>query len=165
MILETNMRRLTMILLLMVLSLALALTACGGAANGGAGNGGDEGQSEADDHAEGDGHADDAEHHDEAAIPNNGAVIRIISPEDGAVFNAADEVLIQVQVENFALGEDGNHWHVHLDEGSEIMVMGGNTDQPLRNLTPGEHTIEVMLSNGDHQNLEEGDSVTITVEE
>lgn len=154
------MRRLTLILLLMTLALSLALTACGGAATGGTGNSGEV------DHAEGDDHADDGmEHNDEATIPNDGAVIRIVSPEDGAVFTTADEILVQVEVENFALGEDGNHWHVHLDDASEIMVMGGNTDQPLRNLTPGEHTIEVMLSNGDHQNLEEGDSITITVEE
>jgi hypothetical protein len=54
---------------------------------------------------------------------------------------------------------------VHLNEGGEIMVMGGNTDQPLRNLAPGEYDVNVKLSTGAHEDLQEGDTVTITVEE
>ena len=45
------------------------------------------------------------------------------------------------------------------------MVMGSNHDQVLRGLEPGEHEIGVFMSIETHEQLEDGDSVTITVEE
>ncbi|MBP6469269.1 MAG: hypothetical protein KBE23_11650 [Chloroflexi bacterium] len=107
----------------------------------------------------------DAEH-DEAAdvfVPNNGAEVKLVSPADGAVVAAGADIPITIETVNFPIGENGNHWHIYLD-GTPIMVMGGNTFV-LQNLSSGQHTIEVFLSLGTHENLEEGDTRTITVEE
>lgn len=103
--------------------------------------------------------------HREERIPNpDGAAITLLSPEDGATFAEGDEVIVEVQVDNFALGEDGNHWHIYINGTSWGMVMGENTSQSLRGLEPGEHEIEVYIAGGDHIDFEEGDSITITVE-
>lgn len=109
----------------------------------------------------------DHEHEDEHnRIPNEGgATITITSPEDGTTYGTLDQVLVEVKVENFALGEDGKHWHVYVDGVSFGMVMGGNTDQALPGLEPGEHEVSVFLSLGTHEEYEDGDSVTVVVEE
>lgn len=109
----------------------------------------------------------DHEHEDEHnRIPNEGgATISIISPEDGTTFGTLDQVLIEVEVENFELGVNDNHWHVYVDGVSFGMVMGGNTDQALPGLEPGEHEVSVFLSIGTHEEYEDGDSVTIIVNE
>lgn len=115
------------------------------------------------DHEDGDDHDDEDEH---SRIPNEGgATITITSPEDGATFSTLDQVLVEVQVENFELGEEEKHWHVYVDGVSFGMVMGGNTDQALPGLEPGEHEVSVFLSIGTHEEYEDGDSVTIVVEE
>ncbi len=107
----------------------------------------------------------DAEHDeaDDVFVPNNGAEVTLVSPADGVVVAAGADIPITIETVNFPIGENGNHWHIYLD-GTPIMVMGGNTFV-LQNLAPGEHTIEVFLSLGTHENLEKGDSHTITVEE
>ncbi len=109
----------------------------------------------------------DHEHADEPSrIPNeNGANISITSPEDGTTFNVLDQVIVEVDVKNFALGENDNHWHVYVDGVSFGMVMGSNTDQALAGLEPGEHEVSAYLSLGTHEEYEDGDSVTITIEE
>ena len=104
--------------------------------------------------------------HDDAVrqfAPNDGAEIHISAPANKAGFKSSDKVLITIETTGFTIGEDGNHWHIYLD-GSPIMVMGGNT-YVLQNLSAGHHDIEVHLSNGQHQDLKQGDKVTIIVEE
>ena len=123
-----------------------------------------------DEEHEGDDHEEDEDHdhndHAEDRIPNEGgATITITSPEDGATFSTLDQVLVEVSVANFDLGADGNHWHVYVDGVSYGMVMGGNTDQALPGLEPGEHEISVFMSIGSHEEYEDGDSVMIMVEE
>ena len=108
----------------------------------------------------------DHEHVDEPnRIPNEGgATITITSPQAGDTFNTLDQVIVEVEVENFELGGN-NHWHVYIDGTSYGMVMGGNTDQALPGLEPGEHEISVFLSIETHEEYEDGDSVMIVVEE
>ncbi|MEZ4595068.1 MAG: hypothetical protein R3D55_28590 [Chloroflexota bacterium] len=110
---------------------------------------------------------EDHDHEDEHdRIPNEGgATITITSPAEGATFSTLDQVLVEVDVANFTLGENDNHWHVYVDGVSYGMVMGGNTDQALPGLEPGEHEISVFMSLGTHEEYEDGDSVTIVVEE
>lgn len=147
---------------------AIFMTACSSA-------GGSEpaaGEMEEMDHEAGDMEHNDGdmehEHDDDGAvnrIPNQkGATITIISPADGDTVNALDQVLVEVDVENFEL-TSGAHWHVYVDDVSYGMVMGGNTDQALPGLEPGEHEISVYLSLETHEEYEDGDSVTIFVEE
>jgi hypothetical protein len=105
------------------------------------------------------------EHDTNERIANpDGAAITILSPADGATFAEGDEVLVEVEVENFALGEDGKHWHIYVDGTSWGMVMGENTSEALRGLEAGTHEIETFIAGGDHIEFEDGDSITITVE-
>lgn len=110
----------------------------------------------------------DHEHIDHAAqdrIANDGATIRITAPANGATFTTDDDIVVAVAIEGFTLNEDGSHWHVYVDGASWGMVMGGNLDQVLRGMAPGEHLIEVYLAGGDHVELQDGDSISITVQE
>lgn len=119
-------------------------------------------------HDESDGAHDHDEHHHEGdveRIMNEGATIQIVSPQTGNVFSVGEQVVIEVEVENFELGVEGSHWHVYVDGSSWGMVLGGNLDQPLAGLAPGHHTIEAFLANGDHEELMEGDKILIMVEE
>ena len=103
------------------------------------------------------------EHEEEGRIPNDGASIQILSPFDGDNFQEADVVVVEVQVDNFELGVNGRHWHIYVDGESKGMVTGGDTDQGVRDLEPGEHEIAVFLTLSNHDELEEGDAVTISV--
>ncbi len=121
-------------------------------------------------HSDGDDHSDhsdhsDHDHEDSARIMNEGATINIMSPATGDTFAFGEQVLIEVEVENFELGADGNHWHVYVDGSSWGMVLGGNLDQPLVGLEPGQHMIETYLANGDHEELMQGSSIMIVVED
>jgi ABC-type Fe3+-hydroxamate transport system substrate-binding protein len=123
-------------------------------------------------------HSDEGEHimeegtehemeheHDEERIANpDGAAITILTPEDGATFKTGDEVIVEVQVDNFALGENDNHWHVYVDGTSWGMVMGGNTSQSLQGIEAGEHEIATYLAGGDHIEFEDGSTIHIVVE-
>lgn len=125
------------------------------------------GEMEAMEHEEGDEHTEEEheeEHMKEERIPNEGASIVIISPDSGSTFGTGEEVTVEVEVQQFALGEDGNHWHVYVDGTSWGMVVGGRTTETLRGLDPGAHQIEVYLTDGSHAELEDGDSIGITLE-
>lgn len=150
-------------LLLTILLVALALVAAACSSSNTTNNGNNEhnhANNEEHDHG-------DAEHeHDSTEmVPNNGAVITLLSPVDGDTFTTADEITVEVEVENFNLGEDDNHWHIYVGDTEYAMVVGENTSDVIRGLEPGEYTITVRLANGDHQDLEEGDTATITITE
>ena len=105
------------------------------------------------------------EHEEELArIPNNGAVIRIVSPSDGSVCPAGMEVEICVELERFALGHAGNHWHISVDGEPWSMIIDDRLNEVLYGLAPGEHLIEVRLADGEHRDLEEGDAVVVAVQ-
>lgn len=113
-------------------------------------------------------HDDGAEHthnDDKERITNDGATIEILSPNTGDSFPFAEPILIEVDVENFELDNEGSHWHIYIDGASYGMVMGNNLDQPVVGLEPGQHRIEVFLANGDHEELMDGDGIMIIVEE
>jgi hypothetical protein len=98
-------------------------------------------------------------------IPNNGAVVRIVSPATGDTFARGEEVLVEIETENFPLGEDGNHWHLYVNGESWGMIMGANNTDVLRGLPAGEHEVFVYLSIATHEDLEDGDAVTIIITE
>ncbi len=96
-------------------------------------------------------------------IPNDGAVIHILSPQEGTVFATGDNISVEIDYENFALGADGNHWHLYVDDKPGVMIFGKMNEAVLRNLEPGQHQISTHLSVGAHKDLEDGAAVTITV--
>lgn len=116
---------------------------------------------------EGHDHDDDGHAHDEVErVDNDGAVVRIVRPaEEVFTMKAGEELIVEVEVEGFALGVDGNHWHVYIDGASWGMITGGDTDTALRGIEPGEHKVEVYLAGGDHIDLREGDGFLLVVEE
>ena len=117
------------------------------------------------DHEESTEHSEHEHEGDSSRIMNEGATIEITSPVTGTTFGFGEQVLVEVDVQNFELGVEGSHWHVYIDGSSWGMVLGGNLDQPLVGLEPGEHMIETFLANGDHEELMQGSSVMIVVEE
>lgn len=106
------------------------------------------------------------EHLDENGemVPNNGAIIRILSPATGTTFKTSDSIKVEVELTNFELSE-GNHWHIHLNNTEYAMVMTNVTDYVVRGLVAGEYELGVHLSNAQHQNLEDGDSIIIQITE
>lgn len=119
-----------------------------------------------DDHEHDD--TDDDHEHEEMRVnrvPNEGAAIQISAPSSGDTFSASEQVIVEIETENFDLMAEGYHWHVYVDGESWVMVMGGNQDRPLTGLEPGEHMIEVYLSIPSHEELAEGDSIMINVTE
>ena len=154
---------------ILLISGVFLLTACGGSESVEEGHSEememehkDEGEEMDQDHEEG---MDEHGRGDIVMIPNDGASILITAPGGNATFSPDEDVLVEIAVDNFVLGEEGNHWHVYVDDVSYGMVMGGRTEQALRGLEPGEHTISVYLSNGGHEELMEGDSIIIEVKE
>lgn len=97
-------------------------------------------------------------------LPNNGAVIRIVSPVDGTVCPAGMELEICVELEQFALGQAGCHWHISVDGEPWNMIVDDRLKDVLYGLQPGEHRIEVLLADGEHRDLEEGDAITVVVQ-
>lgn len=111
-------------------------------------------------------HEDEHEREDlHVRIPNDGAVIEIVAPADGAVFAAGEDVVVEVAIRNFTLNQDGSHWHVYLDGESYGMVVGETFTQVLRGLQPGQHTLSAFLANGHHAELEDGAEVMISITE
>jgi len=98
-------------------------------------------------------------------VPNNGATVKIVSPTTGANVQKGTQVILEIETTHFDMSDEGNHWHVYVDGQSWGMVTGGNMDQPLTGLSAGEHDIGVYLSIDTHEELEEGDHITIVVSE
>lgn len=180
MLTQTKLTRIPILLLvILIFLLSFTLAACNAAANNSgvepaASNGTENTEDIEDmDHEHEDDadheHEDDADHEHEhenmERIDNAGAVIRITSPADGSTFGSDEDVIVEIEVENFTLGEDGSHWHIYIDGASWGMVSGQATSQVLRGVDPGEHELAVYLAGGDHIELADGDAITITIEE
>lgn len=115
---------------------------------------------------EDEGHEDEhMEEHEVERTLNNGAMIRILAPSDGSTFNANEDVFLEIEVENFVLGDGDGHWHIYIDGVSLGMIMGGKTDAILNGLELGEHEVEVHLSQFTHVELQDGDSIHIFIDE
>jgi hypothetical protein len=108
--------------------------------------------------------AEESEAEEPVRVPNNGAVISIVSPPDGFVCPAGMEVEVCVELKHFALGQAGNHWHISVDGEPWSMIVDDRLNEVLYGLAPGEHRIEVLLADGEHRDLEEGDAVVVAVQ-
>lgn len=99
----------------------------------------------------------------EELLPNDGRVIEIVAPLDGATFKSGDSIALEIRTENFDINAEGNHWHILLD-GNEIGMIHGDNNQALRGLEAGTHEIRVTMANEAHQEYQDGDSIQITIE-
>ena len=108
-------------------------------------------------------HAEEEQDH-EQRVPNAGAVIRILSPRDGDRMSTQN-LLVEVEVENFDLTESENHWHIYVNGKSWGMIRGGDKSYVLQGLDPGAHEISVYLAFGTHKELKDGSSVKVDLQE
>jgi hypothetical protein len=73
------------------------------------------------------------------------------------------DIEVCIELQRFVLGQNGNHWHISVDGEPWIMIEDQSLKQVLRDLPPGEHTIEVLMADGEHHDLEQGDAVRVVV--
>ena len=92
------------------------------------------------------------DHDHGARIDANGAAVKIVSPQDGAVLDRTT-VIVRVETTNWPLGEDERHWHLRVNGTEQGMSQGNAQALQARDLQPGENTIEAVLSNKLHQEL------------
>ena len=107
---------------------------------------------------------DEEEQDHKQRVPNSGAVIKIISPREGDLISAQN-LLVEVEVDNFDLTESENHWHIYVDGKSWEMIKGGDTSYVLHGVGTGAHDISVYLAFGTHKELEDGSSVTVKLQD
>jgi len=106
-------------------------------------------------------------------------VMRVISPEDGAVVTSPFRVV--VETEHFELAPKGRvrdgegHFHVIIDHSCEPpsaqipdddlhLHVGSGAAETMVELEPGEHSLCVQLGDGFHTALKTFDTINITVE-
>ena len=70
-------------------------------------------------------------------------------------------VIVRVETTNWPLGEEGHHWHLYVNGKEQGMSQGNSPALQARDLLPGENTIEVVLSNELHQELNATDKITV----
>ena len=78
---------------------------------------------------------------------------------------STQNVIVEVEVDNFDLTESENHWHVYVDGKTWGMIKGGDTIYVLQGVDAGGHEISVYLATGTHEELEDGSSVTVEMYE
>ena len=101
--------------------------------------------------------------HDQSErIAANGAAVKIVAPQAGAVLHDSNAI-VRVETVNWPLGEEGRHWHLYVNGKNQGMSQGNSPALQARDLLPGENMIEVVLSNQLHQELDATDKVTVQV--
>ena len=100
---------------------------------------------------------------DNGPIDVPGAAIKILSPTNGATLTDSS-VIVRVETTNLPLGKDGVHFHLYVDGKVQGMSDGANAFLMAHDLTAGEHTFEVVLANGLHQELKVSDMIKVNVQ-
>jgi hypothetical protein len=91
------------------------------------------------------------------------ALIKIVAPQDGDVLKS-NSVIVRVETLNWPLGKLGHHWHLYVNGAEQGMSQGNSPALQARDLRPGENTIEVVLSNELHQELNATDTISVRYE-
>ncbi len=116
-------------------------------------------------HEEGTPEADhDADHeadHGER-VPAGDASIRIVSPGDGAVLTE-NSAIVKVETTNWPLGE-GKHWHLYVNGQEQGMSQGSSPSLQARDLMAGANTLEAVMSNVLHQELDAVAKIVVQVD-
>jgi len=96
-------------------------------------------------------------------IDADGARVKIVSPANGDTI-AGDSVMVKVETTKLTLGTDGVHFHLNVDGQEQGMSQGNSPSLLAHDLTPGEHTLEVVLANGLHQELDASHMIKVNVQ-
>lgn len=90
------------------------------------------------------------------------AAVRIVSPADGATLTETS-VIVRVETVNWPLDE-GRHWHLYVNGQAQAMSQGRNPALQARDLLVGANTLEAVLSNEQHQELNATHRIIVTVQ-
>ena len=94
--------------------------------------------------------------------------LSITSPKPETVLDKApSDVPVTIQVSNFALGQNNNHWQVLLDDEGTLAadVKDNRTTTTIKNLDKGDHLIKVVLLAGTTTVATDITTVTVGAEE
>ena len=103
------------------------------------------------------------EHDHSARLDANGAAVKITAPQVGDVLDVPT-VIVRVETTNWPLGNAGHHFHLYVNGQNQGMSQGNSPAIQARDLRPGENTLEVVLSNDQHQELNATDKVSVRYE-
>jgi hypothetical protein len=104
----------------------------------------------------------EADHDHGDRIPAGDAAIRIVSPADGALLTD-NSAIVKVETTNWPLGE-GKHWHLYVNGQEQGMSQGSSPSLQARDLMAGANTLEAVMSNELHQELDAVAKVVVLVE-
>jgi len=90
------------------------------------------------------------------------AGVRIVSPADGTTLTETS-VIVRVETVNWPLDE-GKHWHLYVNGQAQGMSQGRNPALQARDLLVGANTLEAVLSNEQHQELNATHRIIVMVE-
>jgi hypothetical protein len=97
-----------------------------------------------------------------ARLDAGDAAVRIVSPADGATLTETS-VIVRVETLNWPLSE-GKHWHLYVNGQAQGMSQGSNPALLARDLLVGANTLEAVLSNEQHQELNATHRIIVTVQ-
>ena len=72
-------------------------------------------------------------------------------------------IVIKVETEGFDLAEEHNHWHLYVDGELVEMIENGKAETMLHGLEAGEHIIMTTMADIEHNELEEGATISVIV--
>jgi hypothetical protein len=102
----------------------------------------------------------EADHDQGDRLEANGAAVKITSPQEGDVLDVST-VIVRVETTNWPLGEAGHHFHLYVNGKVQGMSQGNSPAIQARDLQPGDNTLEVVLSNEQHQELNATDKISV----
>jgi hypothetical protein len=101
---------------------------------------------------------------DDAGTTSGAEKVTITSPADGATVQVPFKLAWDSTVPLGPPDTGKDHVHVYVDgDESDYTVVGGTTFQ-VKDLAPGEHTVEISLQHADHTPVGPTSEVTVTVE-
>ena len=101
---------------------------------------------------------------DDTGTKSGGEKLRITSPADGATVQVPFMLSWDSTVPLGPPDTGKDHVHVYVDgDESDYTVVGGTSSQ-VKELPPGEHTVEISLQHADHSPVGPESEVSVTVE-
>lgn len=96
---------------------------------------------------------------------SEGPTVEIVSPADGEAVDGSFEIAVETDVD---LGEPGtglHHVHIFFDGDEAEYEMAFADRHQVEGLSPGEHTVEVVVANADHSLTEARQAITVEIGE
>ncbi len=95
-----------------------------------------------------------------ARLDANGASVTITFPKNGDVLSVPT-VVVRVETTNWPLGEAGHQFRLYVNGQDQGVSQSDSPAMPARDLRPGDNTLEVVLVNEQHQELNATDKINV----